>query len=396
MTTYAGALVGLSLGAALTAHALSWKARTHLSPPRLHVQGHLLVNRAGRPVLLHGVNRSGTEYACIQNTGIFDGPSNAASVGAMAAWHVNAVRLPLNEDCWLNVNTRGIDRRYVGARYRRAIVRYVRLLNRYGMDVLVNLHWSGPGKLRALGQQPMADADHTPAFWRSVAATFRKNPFVLFDLYNEPYPDADRDTARAWYCWLHGGQGHEAGSKRVCPGVTYYNAAGRDTRRTYRAVGMQSLINVVRRAGARQVLVADGVSYADSLSGWLTHRLHDPLHNLAAGWHPYNFNICGDSVHCWKRHVAPVTHRVPLIAGELGEDDCSGRYINRVMSWLDRHQASYLAWTWDTWYGDRCRPNLGPDGDISVISSYSGKPYPGMGVAYKRHLACLARRTATC
>ncbi len=363
----------------------------HPRPPQLHVRGNQLVNAGGKPVLLHGVNRSGTEYACIQGYGIFDGPSNAASVRAMAAWHMNAVRLPLNEDCWLNVNTKGISRKYVGSSYRRAVMRYVRLLNRYGMDVLLNLHWNGPGKLQALGQQPMPDADHTPAFWRSLARTFKNNPYVLFDLYDEPYPDDDRNTAAAWTCWLRGGQGHEPGSHKRCPGVTYYDAKGRDTHRVFRAVGMQELVNVVRGTGAKQVIVMDGVAYSDYLNGWLSHEPRDPLHNLAASWHPYDFNPCGNSRRCWNRHIAPVARTVPLIAGETGEDDCSGQYLNRLLPWLDAHHASYLAWTWDVWYGKKCHIHRGPNGEISVIASYKGTPFPGMGVEYKQHLAALAR-----
>jgi len=69
-----------------------------------------------------------------------------------------------------------------------------------------------------------------------------------------------------------------------------------------------------------------------------------------------------------------------MVAGEIGEDDCSHQYIDRLMSWLDRHGASYLALSWNDSYGTRCRPNLGANGDISVISDHRGTPFPGMGV----------------
>jgi len=69
----------------------------HNTAPRLHVAGNRLVNSRGRPVLLHGVNRSGTEFLCVQGHGIFDGPTDQASISAMKAWGINAVRIPLNE-----------------------------------------------------------------------------------------------------------------------------------------------------------------------------------------------------------------------------------------------------------------------------------------------------------
>src|SRR6476620_7567386 len=110
------------------------------SLPALHVSGKRLLDSNGHVVHLRGVNRSGSEYACIQGWGIFDGPSNAASVKAIASWHVNAVRIPLNEDCWLGIN--GVKPEYAGARYRKAIVDYVRLLHSYGMYAELSLMWA--------------------------------------------------------------------------------------------------------------------------------------------------------------------------------------------------------------------------------------------------------------
>jgi len=109
----------------------------------LHVVRAHLIDSHGRTLILRSVNRSGTEYACIQGWGIFDGPSNAASVRAIASWDVNFVRVPLNEDCWLGIN--GVKRAYGGAAYRKAIVRYVKLLHHYGMYVELSLIWAAPG-----------------------------------------------------------------------------------------------------------------------------------------------------------------------------------------------------------------------------------------------------------
>jgi hypothetical protein len=383
-------MLGMLLGTSRLQPSASPSRAASVSISGLHVSGNRILNGLGQTVYLHGVSRSGTEYACVENTGIFDGPDDAASIRAMAAWHINAVRVPLNEDCWLGINTRGLNPHSVGAAYQRAIVRYVRLLNRQGMVAILNLHESAPGRLRAASQQPMPDADHSPAFWTSVAQTFRWNSAVMFDLFDEPFPDNDQDTAAAWTCWKLGGPGHRRGSKDRCPDVTYRDAQDHDTGITYRAASMQSLVDAVRRTGTRQVLLLDGVQYSDSLSHWLASMPADPLHNLAASWHPYNFNACGANPACWNAAIAPLAARLPLVAGEIGEDDCSQQYIDRLMSWLDRHDAGYLAWSWNDSYGTRCRPNLGPNGDITVIANYRGTPYPGMGVGYKAHLACLA------
>ncbi len=72
------------------------------------MRGNHLVNSDGHTVVLHGVNMSGTEYACVA-----DKPSNPfggqpedspRTISAMQSWGVDAVRIPLNEDCWLGIN----------------------------------------------------------------------------------------------------------------------------------------------------------------------------------------------------------------------------------------------------------------------------------------------------
>jgi len=106
-----------------------------------HVSGNRLVDAQGRPMVLHGVNRSGTEYACMQGWGIFDGPAGDASIRAIATWHVNFVRVLINEDCWLGIN--GVAPGLGGSVYRDSIIRYVGLLHRHGMYAEISLVW-GP------------------------------------------------------------------------------------------------------------------------------------------------------------------------------------------------------------------------------------------------------------
>jgi cell division septation protein DedD len=147
---------------------------------------------------------------------------------------------------------------------------------------------------------------------------------------------------------------------------------------------MQELVNDIRGAGANNILMLGGVEYSNSLTQWLTYKPTDPQNNLAASWHSYNFNICNTST-CWNNAVAPVAQSVPVIAGEIGENDCAHGYIDSLMPWMDSHGVSYLGWTWDTW---NC--SSGP----ALISDYSGTP-TNYGVGYQAHLAALAGATAT-
>jgi len=68
--------------------------------PDLHrVANKILDRKTGQPVLLKGVAMMGGEYSCVSNAGIFAGPADTSVVKGMASWGINAIRLPMNEDC---------------------------------------------------------------------------------------------------------------------------------------------------------------------------------------------------------------------------------------------------------------------------------------------------------
>ncbi len=78
-----------------------------------------------------------------------------------------------------------------------------------GFAVILDLHWSAPGSSQASGQQPMPDMDHSVDFWKSVSQSFNSNDKVIYELYNEPYPDNNNwNSEAAWKCWRDGGSCH--------------------------------------------------------------------------------------------------------------------------------------------------------------------------------------------
>ncbi len=338
--------------------------------PQLHVSGNKLVNKSGLRIVLHGVNRSGTEFMCVQKGGIFDGPSTTASIRVMKSYGINAVRVPLNEACWNGDSY--VKPAAAGAKYRAAVAGYINRLNANGMVAIVDLHWtdgqytgaaSACSSAEATCQKPMPDLAGAVPFWRSVAQTFNGNDAVIFDLFNEPYPDqANHNSVTAgWRCWLHGGSD--------CVGISYPVA------------GMQTLVNTVRSTGANNVLMLGGLTWSNDLSHWLQYKPVDPDHNLAASFHSYNFNACSNET-CWKHVIAPVMAKVPVIAGEIGENDCAGSYVNRLTSWMDTMSGSYLAWTWNSDFNCWSGPGL--------ITKYTGLP-TNFGAAYEAHLKSMPR-----
>ena len=328
---------------------------------KLHVKGNLLVDNH-RIVQLLGVNRSGTEYMCKEGFGdVFDGPSDQGSVSAMKTWRINTVRVPLNESCWLGV---GKLRRHARA-YRRAIVRYVRLLRRNGLYVILDEHFSAPGRRIARDLLAMPTLT-TVRFWRSVARRYRRSNGVLFDLYNEPH-----DVS--WRCWLHGCR---VSRRRANPSGRTYPA--------YRAVGMRRLLGAVRGTGARQIVMLGGLKYSRDLSHWLRYRPRDRARQLVASMHTYGpataplaavcFGACRDT-------LIQVKRRVPVVAGEIGEYDCAHGYIDDFMGFADSNGISYLAWAWDAVAPGSWQCDTGP----ALINNYNGAP-TNYGVGFRDHV----------
>jgi len=335
----------------------------------LHVVGHTLVDH-GNVVRLLGADHAGTEYSCVgggsdgsQGYAIFDGPSDDSLVIPMLAWKINAVRVPLNEACWLAIGN--VKPAYAGQNYRSAIQAYVAMMRSHGLYVILDLHWAAPGTSVGTTQQPMADADNAPNFWTSVATAFAGDLGVVFDLFNEPYLAAGNinGTTDPWACLENG-----------CSAKLQAPLSG-----NYMTAGHQQLVTAVRGTGAKNVIMVSGLAYTSDLSGWLTHEPTDATGNITASLHLYNFNGCPD-VTCWNSRYQALSQMVPIITGENGENDCGTSFVNAYMTWADGLGISYLGWAWNPY---SCT------GFPALISDYDSGTPTGYGQGLMMHLKAL-------
>jgi hypothetical protein len=355
--------------------------------------GHI-VDGSGKAVTLHGVDRSGTEFECL--SGAFsDGPVDQAGIDAMKTWNVNAVRVPLNEDCWLGIN--GVPSAFSGSAYQSAVEAWVNLLTSNGMIVVVDLHWTAPGSTLAQAQAPMADADHSPAAWSQVASAFAGNGLVIFDLFNEPY-------ITDWGCWTSGGS------------CAQLNGS------TYAVAGMAALLQAVRGAGANNVVMLGGLAYSSDMSQWVTSvksipSLAAPLDgisiaNVAASWHSYDFNGQSGCPSQYNGYSASMTcdsaastaqntsatsvlaAGFPIVLGEIGISAYSTAsaasfsatqvtnlegWLDDLLGWAEAEGQGYLAWSWNT------------DTDPVLVTDYTGTPTIDFGQTYQTHLKQFAK-----
>jgi len=327
----------------------------------LHVSGNRILNSKGQEVRLRGANRPGTEYSCVQYGKIFDGPVDQKSIDAMRSWKMNAVRVPINEDCWSGID--GVAEKLGGVYYQSAIKDFVSLLTKNGMAVIVDLHWASNGTdATAHKQIPMPSRNTAVKLWESIASAFKDNSAVLFDVYNEPFPDGNEwDTDAAWDCWKNGG---------YCSGIGYDGA------------GMDELVKAVRSVGATNIVLISGIQYATSLVRFLEFMPSD--NNMAAAVHVYDFNLCR-SRGCWDIYWRPVFEKIPLIAAEMGQTDCATDFIYDVMNYADANGIGFLAWAW---LPADCAK------DPSIIHDFEGTA-TDYGIGLQTHLNNLAQGKST-
>ena len=339
------------------------------SAPTPVVSGHSILNsRTGAPLVIHAVNWPSFEYACQQGWGNSADGATAAAANAMVSWGINAVRVPLNQDCWLGVD--GAPQSPITvAGYRAALTSWVSTLNTAGLVVILDLHWTAPAGSVADGQRAMPDGQST-TFWTSVATTFKDAKSVMFETFNEPYSRGALTVS--WSCWLNGGCQVPVANDQSPIGTT-----------TFTAVGQAALVAAIRATGATQPILLDGLNYANDLTGWLANKPNDA--QLIASWHNYPGQGCSDTS-CWNSQIVPVIASVPVIATEFGMVNTDPTFFNGFMTWADAHGIGYAPWAWwVTDSSDGAAANL-----YSLISNLTGfTPRAPEGTAYSSHLAAI-------
>ncbi|MHB8593672.1 MAG: glycoside hydrolase family 5 protein, partial [Acidimicrobiales bacterium] len=293
----------------------------------LHTSGMQIIDGTGHPVTLRGISYIGLA--------IGSDPSDLTegTFAGLHQWGATMVRFALNEDLW-DQQSCAYD-----PNYKAAVQEAVNWTTSLGMVALLTLIAGIPQDINATatcptqGQQNMADSPGSDDFWSSVAATFKSNPLVAFDLFNEPHDI----SPQVW---------HDGGSQSGFQGQ-----------------GMQGLYDDVRRAGASNLAFVEGYNWANTppppgelINGY--NVVYDVHYYTCPGTPPPQCSYQGNpydpsyGLDPWVTFQSQ--EHLPVFVGEFGwPSSADGTYVNNVIAFAESQGWGWAAYNFDSWTGDR-------------------------------------------
>ncbi len=283
-----GLLSALALaGAGLCAAAPGAQAQGPTVSNGITVQGpHLL--RGGQAWTPRGVQIVGLVAPDNALSGKYTAANahfGSAELQAAIADHADTVRFQVSEF--------GLDPEdpLYSPAYVQEVYNGVELARGLGLNAIVSLQAQSPAGSN-LGC-PLPD-DGAERAWQQLAPMFSGDTGVMYELYNEPslYP-----SPADWQLWVNGGTWVQPDGQ-VCP-----------------VVGMQTLINDIRTAGAGNVIIVPGLNGESTLNSMpaVTDPANPTDPQLAYGMH---YPQLGSGSTLWDREFGNVSATVPVIVTE--------------------------------------------------------------------------------
>lgn len=272
----------------------------------LSVSGNKIIDPQGQQVILKGVNIADPEHLDLKT---WERPNtNARSIASLATstYYAEVVRLPIlpgnsaypNEGFFSTTN--GWD-----TYYNNHIAPVVSDLTSKGIYVIIDLHYVSD--YSALYPQ-------VEAFWKYMAPKFANNPYVFYEIFNEPiYPND-------WATW--------------------------------KTTIAQPIVNVIRSLAPNNIVMVGGPNWSSNMAGAATNPVLG--NNLVYIGHVYS----NQTPAMWDSRYGALADKYPLFFTEWGFETGGTEggdlnYGEQFESWMRLHNTGWTAWAFDTVWGPR-------------------------------------------
>jgi hypothetical protein len=297
----------------------------HTKIPRgIEISGNQLL-RDGKPWISKGVTIVGRVSPASVAKGAYLQARSAFGAAELEAaknvFHADTVRLQVSQP--------GLDpaSSIYSADYKTEVAQAIQLARSMNFIVIVSMQAAGPSGLKDPSGMP---SDATVRAWQTLCPVVKGYGGILLELFNEP----------------------EA-----------YNAADQWHK------GMQKVLNAVRKSGARNIVILDGLQWGRSFKG--LKLPNDPLHKIVLGVHPYfkpSFTTSAE----WDSFFGNAAEKTPAIATEWNATPTAGCVPNlpqtaaALMKYLKRKHMGLVGWGMD--YPD----TLFTDLQFQILTKFDG------------------------
>ena len=325
-----------------------------------YVQGAQIIDAAGHPLILRGAQIASplnfiSGWQARQDVTQFLSPT---VFNAMRSWHMNALRLPIS--LWIyNTDPAG---------YLSILDQTVQEANADGLYVILDNHDDAKSG-SPYGLNCAVPKAEDVAFWHAIAGHYASNPMVMFDLFNEPQGLTAQN-------WLHGGGTAACSSKPAT------------------IVGFQPMVDAIRSAGARQIVIAPANIPAVDPSV----RIQDP--NVMYTIHIYS-QIGTGNASAWDLDWGSLLGKYPLYYGEwsvnpnsLVPQQCqpytpanADSATNAFLQYMQSRNINWTAWEFRAYYLIQDYTTFTPTTFQGSWTTCDVNGHEGMGADVKNYLA---------
>jgi hypothetical protein len=334
--------IALALCAGESEAAWSTPVQDKLQSPGAISISHNRILRDGRPWVPHAVQLVAFVAPPKAQAGAFRRAYehyNPSEFAAIKAWGADSVRLQLSQpgadpdpgrgDPDFGMYDPDFVKKYIDA---------VHAARAAGLNVIVSIQDEPQSGERKKPTRLPNDA--TIRVWKSILPDLKDDPGILYEMFNEPQL---KPNAANWSKW---------------------------------AAAMNKVIATIRASGATNTLVADGLSFAETLDGVVP--LDDP--KVIYSSHPYFHHGVDQDETTWMRKFGAAATKMPVVVGEWTsattyycDSATTPAAALEMLKYLDLRKIGLVAVTYD--FG---LPKYG-----GIVSDYSGTP-----TTFANHVGC--------
>ena len=272
----------------------------------------------GETILLRGLNRSGMEYSEPDEQGFLSAAeiSRSEIQTIVKGWGANVIRLPFNQD-WV-LRGRG---NWTPDAYQRALDQVIRWASGFGAYTLIDLQWLDADRIYGGDRNFVAPLPNSESIelWTLLATRYRREPAVLYDIFNEPH---DRLPDDPYPLNREDGTSYPADLYRVT--MAEWQPWAR------------KLIAAIRDVHPDSLIFVSGTNWGYDLRG-----LPLDIPRLVYSTHVYPAKDIG-----WHQAFGHLADSVPVFASEWGGSVRDLDWGARLVEYFDSLQMGWTAWSY--------------------------------------------------